>query len=165
MLLFPTMLKNRITEITQNDLCSLGVHILMLDVDNTLTTHHSQNLPQDIAEWIRGMIRIDVTLILVSNAKKARVSPFAKKIGLPFISLACKPLPFGYWRAASFCKAEKSVCAAVGDQTFTDILGAKLAGIKAIQLRPIEPETGVGFRVRRALEKPILRAYAKRKEG
>ena len=51
---------------------------------------------------------------------------------------------------------------AVGDQTFTDVLGAKLAGIGVIQLLPIELEKGKPtLALKRALEKKILRRYAK----
>ena len=43
-LLYPTILKNRITDITAQELKERGIRGLLLDVDNTLTRHGSQEL-------------------------------------------------------------------------------------------------------------------------
>lgn len=53
--------------------------------------------------------------------------------------------------------------AAVGDQIFTDVIGARLAGVFCLMVDPIEPEPGWFFRLKRRLERPILRAYERRK--
>ena len=50
---------------------------------------------------------------------------------------------------------KKNICA-VGDQIFTDIMGANLAGIRSIFVYPIEFETSLPFRIKRAVEKPLL---------
>ena len=49
--------------------------------------------------------------------------------------------------------------AVVGDQLFTDSLGAHLSGITAIILDPILPETMWGFRLKRYLEKILYSFY------
>lgn len=163
-LFHPTLLKNRITDLTLTELEVLGVKALLLDVDNTLTKHHSQELPEDVAAWLDGMKAANVRLMLVSNSREPRVAPFAARIGLDFVHTSCKPAPFGFWRAAKALGIPKRECMAVGDQTFTDVLGAKLAGVRVTQLLPIEEEVGLSFRVRRRLEKRILAAYRKRQE-
>ena len=38
-LFFPTLYRRRITDVTAEDLRRLGVSCMLLDVDNTLTTH------------------------------------------------------------------------------------------------------------------------------
>lgn len=162
-LFHPTILKNRITEITREELDAMGVRALLLDVDNTLTKHHSQELPDDVAAWLDGMKAAGVNMMLVSNSKEPRVAPFAAKIGLPFVHTSCKPLPFGFRRASKALGVPLKACMAVGDQTFTDVLGAKLAGVRVAQLIPIEAEAGWSFRVRRRLERPILASYRRKK--
>lgn len=162
-LFYPTILKNRITEITVDDLQAMNVRALLLDVDNTLTKHHSQELSDDVATWLDGMKAAGVNMMLVSNSKEPRVAPFAAKIGLPFVHTSCKPLPFGFHRASKALGVPLKACMAVGDQTFTDVLGAKLAGVRVVQLIPIEAETGWSFRVRRRLEQPILASYRRKK--
>ncbi len=163
-LFHPTILKNRITELTAEELQTLSVRALLLDVDNTLTKHHSQELPADVAAWLADMKAAGIGLMLVSNSKKPRVAPFAARIGLPFVHTSCKPFPFGFRRASKALGVPLKNCMAVGDQTFTDVLGAKLAGVRVAQLIPIEPETGWSFRVRRRLEQPILASYRRKKE-
>jgi hypothetical protein len=70
-----------------------------------------------------------------------------------------KPLPFGYARAVRVLKAPKNRVAVVGDQIFTDILGAKLYGLRSILTEPFQPETGPFFRLKRKIEAVILRRY------
>lgn len=159
---YPTVLKNRITDITAAELEEMGVKALLLDVDNTLTAHHSQELSDAVSDWLSSMRKAGICLTIVSNAKYRRIKPFADRIGLPFIHMACKPLPFGFCRAVKTLSLAKDACAAVGDQTFTDVLGARLAGVRVIQLLPIEPENKWNFKWRRALEKGILRRFQDR---
>ena len=45
----------------------------------------------------------------------------------------------------------------VGDQIFTDVLGANAAGMKSILLTPKDMEHSFTFRVRRKIESPIRR--------
>ncbi|MBO5929016.1 MAG: YqeG family HAD IIIA-type phosphatase [Clostridia bacterium] len=161
-LFYPTVYKNRVTDITLQDLEQLGVRGLLLDVDNTLTTHGSQELSEDVRRWLETMKQAGIALTVVSNSWEWRVAPFATKLGLRHISLSCKPSPFGFLRGIHRLKLPKRECAAVGDQVFTDILGANLCGITCIQLQPIALETGKPFlALRRKWERKI---YAKRKE-
>ena len=161
-LFHPTLLKNRITELTVDELHAMQVRALLLDVDNTLTKHHSQELPDDVAAWLAAMKEAGFALMLVSNSKEPRVAPFAARIALPFVHTSCKPLPFGFFRASKALDIPRKHCLAVGDQTFTDVLGAKLAGVRVAQLIPIECETGWSFRLRRRLEQPILASFRRR---
>lgn len=54
----------------------------------------------------------------------------------------------------------KSELAVVGDQIFTDVLCARLAGVTSVLVDPIELETFPFFRFKRALERLILRGDA-----
>lgn len=163
-LFHPDLLKNSITEITYDDLQRLGVRGLLLDVDNTLTTHGSQVLTSAISEWLENMKRMDIALTIVSNATSKRVEPFARRVGLKFISFACKPLPIGFIRAAKRLGIPRRKCAAVGDQTFTDIIGARLAGVRSIQLLPILPERQPLLRFKRRFERYIIAGYRRKQE-
>ena len=52
----------------------------------------------------------------------------------------------------------------IGDQIFTDIAGANLAGMRSVQLLPIVPEEKQRFiRFKRRLERPILAHYLKKR--
>ncbi len=161
LLVTPTLYKNRITDITLDDLNALGVRGLLLDVDNTLTTHGSQELSDEVREWLEAMKAAGIRMTVVSNSWEWRVAPFADKIGLRHTSLSCKPSPVGFWRGVRRLGLPKVQCAAIGDQVFTDIIGANLYGITCIQVMPILLETGKPFlALKRRIEKRI---YEKRK--
>lgn len=141
-LFYPTVRKHRITDITADDLRALGVRGLLLDVDNTLTRYKSQELDPAVAAWLQRMQQQGIALTVVSNGLPRRVRPFAQKIGLRCIAFACKPSPLGYLRGARRLGLPRRQCAIVGDQMFTDVVGANLCGMRSIMLDPIELEQG-----------------------
>lgn len=158
----PTVRYRRITDITTEDLKRMNVQGILLDVDNTLTTHYCPDLSDEVAAWLATVQAAGVTLTVVSNAKRYRVEPFAAKIGLSCVWLAAKPLPFGFWRGIRRLAVKRRHCLAIGDQTFTDTLGAKLAGVRVAQLEPIKLEEDKPFMMfKRRIEAYIL----KREEG
>ncbi len=128
-------------------------------MDNTLTTHNNPTPAEGVPGWIEEMKSAGIKLIIVSNNNTERVTPFAEMLGLHFVPNGAKPLPIGFKRAAAELRAAgvpKNRIAAVGDQIFTDILGANLAGIRSIFVYPIEFETSLPFKLKRAAEKPLL---------
>lgn len=166
-LFFPTLYRRRITDITVEDLRRLDAECLLLDVDNTLTTHDAPDLTDGVKAWLAQMGEAGFALVIVSNNSAQRVAPFAEKIGLPFYAHARKPLPFGFRSAAKQMETHRKRCVVIGDQLFTDMLGANLAGIQSILLEPIQPETKQKFiAFKRKIEKPMLnsRRQLRRKE-
>ncbi len=161
-LLKPYKIFNRITDIPIEWLISNGIKGLALDADNTLSTHHSQTPLNGVAEWLSRAKESGLKIRVVSNAKSERVTPFANKLGLEFTSVACKPLPFGFIRAAKAMGLKRREVAAIGDQLFTDMMGARLAGVKPILVVPIKLEDGVSFKIRRRLERPLIKKYKRK---
>lgn len=161
-LLRPTVSVERVTDITPALVRAMGADTLLLDVDNTLAAHGSPEPFPGSVDWTHAMRQAGIGIIIVSNNYAERVAPFAEQYGLPFLSRAFKPLPSGYRRAAAVMKAKHRRIVAVGDQIFTDVLGANLCGIKSILLMPVIPETSWSFRVRRYLERPLRRSLDRR---
>ena len=159
MLLKPHLKLNRITDIEKRHLDMLGVNLLLIDVDNTISTDHGTHLAAGLTEWIEEMKAGGVKLMILSNAKSERVKPFAEHLGLDFIGLSMKPLPFGFFRGAKRAGVLRKNTAIVGDQIFTDTLGGRLSGVKVILLTPIEPEKQLSFRIRRKLEKAVFKIH------
>ena len=161
-MLIPDIYLNRVTDITPDILNYLNVKGLILDVDNTLSTHHGMQPVDNLNEWLATMKAGGIPLIILSNSKEKRVKPFASKLGLKFLSLGLKPLPFGYIRAAKKLNLKVKDVAIAGDQIFTDVLGAKLSGAKVILLKPILLEDKLSFKIRRNLERKLLKKYKKK---
>ena len=152
-LLFPTTAVPKAYDITADGLRKMGVEGLILDIDNTLTTHDHPVPDSRILQWLDQMRAADIRLILLSNNHPPRVAPFAQKLGLAFEADAKKPLPGGYQRAASAMGLSPRQTAVVGDQIFTDVLGANLAGMPYILVEPFQMEPFFRFRLKRFLEK------------
>ncbi len=159
MLLKPEIKLDRVTDITVPILQKYNINSLILDVDNTLSTHHGHILTEGLPEWLSYMKDNGIKLMVLSNSKEARVKPFAKKIDLDFISLGLKPLPFGFLRALKAMGCKRKTTAIVGDQIFTDILGGNLVGLRTVLLTPIKLETTYGFRFKRWIERIVYKLY------
>ena len=158
-MLKPNFIINSFLDITPEFLRENNIKALLLDVDNTLTYAHKTKKLRDGAEkWFSLMRENDISLIVLSNAKPKRAREFGESIGLSAIGGSAKPLPFGYLRAKWRLSLKSSEIAMVGDQLFTDTLGAKLCGMKTVFVTDITPEDGLSFRIRRKLEKKILKS-------
>lgn len=161
---YPTKMLHRITDVSPEILAEMKVRAVLLDVDDTLSAHGSQTPFPGSIEWAAGMLQHGFRLMILSNNTKDRVAPFAGQYDLPFLTFAAKPLPVGYLRAARRLGVKPRECVIVGDQVFTDVLGANLCGMKSILLDPITLQESFSFRVRREWEKPVRQKMAEREE-
>lgn len=157
----PNYVFNSVADISLEFLEKEGIKALILDLDNTLTTHNNPVPDPKRLAWFEAVKKSGLPMIIVSNNHYERVKPFADALGLDFVPDGRKPLTYGYNEAVKRLGLDKSSIASVGDQIFTDVIGSRLTGIKSIFVFPIEPETGFWFRVKRTLEKPLR---PKRKE-
>lgn len=144
------------SDITPQKLKELGIKGLILDLDNTLTTHDNPVPADGILEWLDYMKKNNIRLMIVSNNHPPRVKPFADMLGLDFVSEGRKPLTKGFREASQKMNLPKNQLAAVGDQIYTDVLGANLYGIKMLYVQPIEHEKTNFFKFKRKMEKPFL---------
>lgn len=161
-LLTPDYLFSGVTEITPAFCRRHGYAGLILDIDNTLTRHNAQELSVEVARWLEELRRSGIHCILLSNNHPPRVAPFSKKLGLDYVCEGKKPLPSGYRQAVEKLGLPPQRILAVGDQFFTDVLGAKSAKLKMALCRPIQLETRGFLRAKRVLEIPLWHQTEKR---
>lgn len=160
MILTPEYIFRRVEAIHPDFLARQGIRALVLDVDNTLTGDGSQQLDGSVQAWLEEMRAAGVSLTVVSNNTSRRVRPFAERIGLAWVPLACKPLPLGLMVARRRLGVKKSQMAMVGDQIYTDRLAAGLYGIPCLFLLPRTPhDKSRGVRLKRRLEPFWIRRY------
>lgn len=160
---YPTTHYRRVMEITPEQLHKMGIKALILDVDNTLTTHDNPQPSQGVRDWLDQMRAAGFPMMIVSNNHYQRVKPFADRLGLPFIEDGKKPLSSGMRRAAHAMGVRPEEIGVIGDQIFTDILGGNLFGSKTILVEPIQLEDKPFFKVKRFLERGILKGYHRRR--
>ena len=156
MLFSSTAAFRKATDITPDILKRLDIRGLILDLENTLTTHDNPVPAEGVMDWLSLMKKNNIRLMIVSNNHPPRVRPFADMLGLEFVCEGAKPLTKGFAEALRRMKLPKKHIAAVGDQIFTDVLGANLFGIKMLYVVPIEHEKTAFFKLKRFLEKPFI---------
>ena len=69
MLLKPNIKLKRITDITPALLKSRSITGLILDVDNTLSTHHGQKLTEGLEAWLALMRDNGIALVILSKGE------------------------------------------------------------------------------------------------
>ncbi len=146
-----------ILDITPAFLADKDIKALLLDVDNTLAHHFSQTPIDGLDIWLKEIADANIKAVVFSNARASRVAPFAEKIGLSYIPKAMKPLPFGFLRSKKILGVELRSTAIIGDQIFTDMLGGNISGAKTILVTPMHEESGRLFKIKRRLERVILK--------
>ena len=160
MILTPEYIFRRVEAIHPDFLARQGIRALVLDVDNTLTGDGSQQLDGSVQAWLEEMRAAGVSLTVVSNNTSRRVRPFAERIGLAWVPLACKPLPLGLMVARRRLGVKKSQIAMVGAQIYTDRMAAGLYGIPCLFVLPRTPhDKSRGVKLKRKLEPFWLRRY------
>jgi len=158
----PTILTESLTDITPELLRSRDIRLLMLDFDNTIVPY-TRNEPTEIMEnWLREMASSDIQICVVSNSKKDRVKIFCGKYGIPCITHAKKPFTKGIRECLVKFKVPAWQAALVGDQIYTDTLGANSAGVTSILVKAIDNHN-FWLKARHVLEKPFIYAARKRR--
>ena len=156
-ILVPDAVFDSIDSITPEFFTERGIKAVFLDIDNTLVLPHTP-VPDEAAErFINSLLAAGLSVCLVSHNKKERVDRF-NTLSLPSVYRAAKPLTVGYRRMLKKLGIKKSEAAAVGDQFFSDISGAKAAGILAVYVRPISiGGEGAFVHLKSKLEKPLIK--------
>jgi len=145
-----------VEELTPARLGEWGLEALLLDVDCTLKAYTASEVSPRVAAWLGELRAAGIGLCLVSNGRGRRIARFAQRMGLPYVAIALKPLPWGLRRAVRQRGFDRRRTAMVGDQVFADVMAARLAGLTSIWVRPIRPEEEPWVtRVKRPLERLV----------
>lgn len=127
----------RVQDISLVQLQALGVRAVMLDLDDTLLTTGSSSIAPEVKAWVRQLQAAELSLLLLSNGTKARVQRSAAQLGVDGMALAGKPAVWAFWRGLQRLGYPAQQVVMVGDQLFTDVIGANLMNIKSILVCPL----------------------------
>jgi HAD superfamily phosphatase (TIGR01668 family) len=151
-----------IYDIDLDKLRAQGRRLLLCDLDNTLVPWNHPDPPDALPDWLRSAWQAGFDVCIVSNNRGPRVTEFSRRSGLPAIADAGKPRRRGFMLAMRTFGAEPEETVMVGDQLFTDILGAKRCGVYAILVVPLHPREWWGTRLLRRLERLVLQRLMRR---
>lgn len=135
-----------------------GFRGIIFDIDNTLVPHGAP-ADQAAVELFARLHGIGFETLLLSNNKEPRVKSFAESVGAKYIYKAGKPGKAGYRKAMERMGTAPETTLFVGDQLFTDVWGAKRAGIVTYLVKPIHPKEEIQIVLKRRLEWVVLFFY------
>jgi len=162
-LLQPDLYCRSVADLDFEELERRGVRMLLFDLDNTLVRRNTEEGVETARACLEDARARGMGACIVSNNWHERVQETARRLGVPIVGKATKPLGSGFRRAIEGTGLTSDQCAVVGDQVFTDILGGNLFGATTVLVVPLAGGSDLPHtRVLRALERRILKGRVPR---
>jgi HAD superfamily phosphatase (TIGR01668 family) len=141
-----------------DELWEEGKRLILLDVDHTLVHWRSEEFPEGVEEWVSRAKAKGFDLCILSNTRNPeRLARLAAKLQVETVRDRFKPSPAMFRLAMIKFKRKAEECIMIGDQIFTDVLGANRCGIDAIWVQKFEGEEFAGTKISRLGER-LLRS-------
>ena len=136
----PKLITDELTDLTPELLQRQGIRLLMMDFDNTIVPYTTDTPTEKMRQWLTMMASSEI----------------------PVIVRAKKPGTKGIKECLAKFGVEPGDAALVGDQIFTDTLGANNAGVQPILIRAIDNHN-IWLKLRHVAELPFIFAARKRR--
>jgi uncharacterized protein len=160
-LLTPKTRLENVFQISPQWLNERGLKGLVLDIDNTLAPTNQIGNKNRIRTWLKPFKTANVPIRVVSNGRPRRILEFCtlfdlEHVGVLGSSMAAKPIPNAFRRACLELELAPALVAMVGDQIFTDVLGANLTGMHSVLVKPLTEKAMPHTKLIRKLEGLVL---------
>ena len=156
---YPSLYLDSVKNINPTLLKKNNIKGLILDVDNTLIDYY-RNLVEGAEKWCEELKNEGIKCIILSNSnKKRKVEEVAEKLNIDYIMFAKKPLKSGFKRALSKLELKPEEVAVVGDQLFTDVIGAKRMNMFSILVKQVGEKDIFITKLKRPIAKAIIKKY------
>lgn len=165
MSIYPKLYCKKVTDITPEYLKKNNIKALILDVDNTLLDF-DLNIVEGLEKWYSEIKKNNIKCIILSNSNKVeKVKKVANMLKIQYITFALKPFKKGFKKAQQILNIPNENIAAVGDQIFTDVIGANRCNMYSILVEPIAKKDILITKIKRPLEELVIKKYLKKQEG
>lgn len=156
----PDTRARRLEQVNLYVLRHVGIKLILLDADNTLTKWNSPDVSDEVASWVQTAKQMGFGLAVVSNNRAQRLQALSTALEINCMPSMKKPLPFGIRGVAKMVGVKPNQCAMIGDQLLTDILAGNLAGMHTVLLDPIDLSAEFkGTRINRKIEKVVKKLW------
>ena len=161
MVVYPDGYFKKISQISLEYLRKNSIKGLILDLDNTIIDYY-EKITEETINWVSKLKQNGIKLYILSNSNKQRkVKDVSKKLGIPYSYFAMKPFKFGFKKAKKYLKLNNMEIAVIGDQIFTDIVGANRMKMFSILVDPIKEKDIFVTLIKRPIENYIKQKYLK----
>lgn len=158
----PDLIYPGVPYIALDELKKRGVEGILLDIDNTLIDYTKELSPK-MKEWVARAKSQGFKVCILSNSNKLnKIIPVAEGIAVKYVSFARKPAKSGYLKASMLLNIDVKKLAMVGDQIFTDVLGANRLGMVSVYVEPINKKEYWYTKWKRPIEAWILNRFQKK---
>lgn len=157
-MLTPNYLIKSVFDINEKFLEDNKIKGIIFDIDNTLVGFTVAEPTDEICDFISALQSKGYKISIASNNNRQRVKKFCERLDVEYIHRACKPLPFALLKLAGKMGLRCREIMLVGDQVYTDALGANILGMTSVMVDIIDTKETFTFKLKRALEKPVINA-------
>lgn len=135
-----------------------GKRLILMDVDHTIVHWRAEHFPEGVEDWVKRAKAKGFDLCILSNTRNPeRLARLAAKLQVETVRDKFKPSPAMFRLAMIKFKRKPEECIMIGDQIFTDVLGANRCGIDAIWVQKFEGKEFAGTKISRLGER-LLRS-------
>lgn len=155
-MIFPDMYCKNVQSVDIGRLKYEGLEGVAIDVDNTLIDYN-QVLSDEVKNWVEKVKKSGLKICILSNSNnKNKVQKVATALDLEYVMVAKKPFKSGFKKACNLMKLDPVFVAVIGDQLFTDVIGANRMGMFSVYVEPINKKEYWYTKWKRPLEAFIL---------
>jgi len=131
-----------------------GKRLILVDVDHTLVKWRQEEFSPEVLGWLAQAKQMGFELCIISNTKRVeRLGRLSEKLDIPTVRGRFKPSRAMFRLALAKFKRKAAEAIMIGDQIFTDVLGANRAGIDAIWVQKMEGPEFRGTAINRFMER------------
>lgn len=159
---FPDKYVDSVFLIPLKELKQININTLIFDIDNTLVPYFIEVADKKITNFFDSLKKEGFKIGVLSNNNEKRVSFFCENLNICFIYKAGKPGIKGITNLMNKLKSSNENTALIGDQIFTDVWCGKRKGIYTILVKPVSSKDEWITKVKRGLEKQVIKMYLKR---
>jgi HAD superfamily phosphatase (TIGR01668 family) len=156
-MLIPDVVVTAAHDATPELLSEFGVSAVMVDLDDTIVSSKGSIVDEGTRRWLAGLREAGMPVVMLSNGERIRVERCCADLGIQGFHLAGKPFWWAFRKGRLALGRPAAEIAMIGDQVFTDVLGANLAGMVSVLVSPLSPGKLPHTRFARRLERLILR--------
>jgi len=155
---FPDRNVETVRDVDYEELKNSGIRAVIFDLDNTLALWGEEELESEVLDLFEDLQSRGLKVAVLSNSKKKKIKDFVAELPFPHLFNAGKPKSCGFEKILDELGVEAEETAMVGDQLFTDVLGANRMNMYTIQVEPLDPDQEYKFtRINRLAESILLR--------
>ena len=155
-LLKPNIYQKDIFSINYNDLKKKNIKNLLFDIDNTIVAGNLKTLDNKTIDLFNKLKEENFNIYIITNALKRRAIIFSKILDVKTYHFSMKPSPRNYNKILKENNLNIKETAAIGDQIYTDVLGANKLGILSILVDPVSKHEFIITKINRIKERKLI---------